>query len=264
MNKKWKIFGIQTNFEWYDVKTTFKQLLRKITYTWLFQELICLLIISYLKLVYLTSKKKFVNHEALLALAKNGLPSIMSFWHNRLAMTPFASLAPKKQYPNYQFMALASKHGDGRFVGKVMEKFGMISILGSTNDRRKPSRGISFSSLKQIIDGLKKGYSLCITPDGPRGPNQKINGEVVNLARISGAGILAGSCSYSRFIELNTWDKFKIPLPFSTICFYFDEKPLYIAKDAKREEVEKFKIMIEERMNLIQEKSFGEVKGNSK
>ena len=41
---KWKIFGIQTKVEWYDVKTKFKQLIRKITYSKLFQELICWLV----------------------------------------------------------------------------------------------------------------------------------------------------------------------------------------------------------------------------
>ena len=30
--KKWRIFGYQTDIEWYDVKTKIKQLLRKIFY----------------------------------------------------------------------------------------------------------------------------------------------------------------------------------------------------------------------------------------
>ena len=255
MDKKWKIFGIQTNIEWYDVKTVFKQLLRKITYTWLFQELICLIIVGYLKLVYHTSCKKFVNPEILLEAAKNKSPLIIALWHNRLTMTPFASIAARKKYSHYKFMTLASKHGDGRFVGKVMEKFGLTSILGSTRDGRKASRGISFGALKQILEGLKKGYSLGITPDGPRGPNQKINGEIINIARISGAGILISSCAFSRFIELKTWDKFKIPLPFSKLCFYLDDKIINVAKNSTTEEMEKIKISVENRMNFIQEKA---------
>jgi lysophospholipid acyltransferase (LPLAT)-like uncharacterized protein len=255
MTKKWKILGVQTDLEWYDIKTKFKQLLRKITYSWLFQEMISLLIVSYMKLVFVSSKKIWINHEIILEAAKNKRPLIISFWHNRLMMTPFLTQKPKKLYPDYNFMTLASKHGDGKFVGLVMEKFGLISILGSTQDGRKSSRGIDFSSLKQIFAGLKKGYSLGITPDGPRGPNQKINGELINIARISGAEILTISCSSSHFIQFNTWDKFKIPLPFSKLCFYFDESPIYVAKNVSEEEMEKIKITVEKKMNLAQEKS---------
>ena len=220
MTVKWKIFGYQTNVEWYDVKVKSKQLLRKISYSYLIQGLICFIIFGYMKLVYLTSKVSFINYRALLDNIENNKPTIMSFWHNRLMMIVFSAIEAKKIYPNYNFITLASRHGDGRFVGKVMEKFGMISISGSSKDGRKSSRGISFSSLKQIVEGLKKGYSLGITPDGPRGPNQKINGEIVHMAQLCGASILPLSYSCSNFIKLGTWDQFKIPLPFSKLCFY--------------------------------------------
>ncbi len=255
MTKKWKIFGYQTNIEWYDVKTGFKLLLRKITYSWLFQQTICSVLALYMKLVYYSSERSFVNIDTPLKELADKKAVIFVFWHNRLMMTPFITQKIKRTYPQYNFMTLASKHGDGQFVGKIMEKFDLISISGSTNDGRKASRGISFTSLKQILDGLKKGYSLGITPDGPRGPNQKINGEIVNIARISGAEIMAISCSSSRFIELKTWDKFKVPLPFSKLCFYFDDRAFLVPKNADEKEVEKIKTLVEERLNLTQEKS---------
>lgn len=255
MIKKWKFFGYQTKFEWYDVKTKFKQLLRKITYSWMFQELICITLIFYLRLVFFTSRKKFINHEILFKAAKDKSPLIICFWHNRLMMMPFATQKPKRIYRDYNFMTLASRHGDGQFVGRVMEKLGLISIYGSSKDGRKSSRGIDIGSFKKIFDGLKKGYSLGITPDGPRGPNQKINGEIINIARISGAGILATSYSCSRFLEINTWDKFKIPLPFSTLCFYFDDQAIYVARHSSEEEMLEIKNTVEERMNFVQEKS---------
>lgn len=255
MTKKWKIFGVQTDVEWYDVKTKFKKLLRKLTYSWLAQEVICSLIKVYMNLVFFSSKKIFINHEILIEAAKHRRPLLISFWHNRLMMIPFVTQEPKKLFTTYNFMTLASRHGDGRFVGRVMEKFNLISIYGSSKDGRKSSRGIDFASLRKILDGLKKGYCLGITPDGPRGPNQKINGEIVNIARISGAGILATSYSSSRFKELKTWDNFKIPLPFSTLCFYCDEKPIYVAKNSEPQELSNIKSAVEKRMDLVQEQS---------
>ena len=63
MSKKWKIFGLQSDIEWYDVKTKLKQFARRITYSFLMRELICLILSLYMKLVYVSSKKIFVNYK---------------------------------------------------------------------------------------------------------------------------------------------------------------------------------------------------------
>lgn len=253
MTKKWKILGIQTDIEWYDVKTKFKQLLRRITYMYLIQHSISWLIKFYILLVYHSSKKIFINHDFFLKTAQKNQPLLLSCWHNRIMLSPFITIMPKKLYPNYNVMALTSRHGDGRFVGMVAQKFGLMAIFGSSRDGRKSSRGIDVASMKKLFSGLKKGYSLGITPDGPRGPNQKINGEIVNIARISGAGILPFSYSSSRFKELKTWDKFKIPLPFSTLCFCFDDKLISLEKNAGEDEIKAVEKLALERMNFMQE-----------
>jgi lysophospholipid acyltransferase (LPLAT)-like uncharacterized protein len=256
VSKKWKIFGVQTNIEWYDVKVKFKQFLRKLTYTWAFQELICWIFVAYMQLVYFSSKRIFVNHKILMQFAKDKSPLIVVSWHNRLMMMHFLTKKPLQKYKDYGFMALASRHGDGQFVGKTMEKFGLISIAGSSNDgRKKASRGIDIASFRKIFHGLKKGQHLGLTPDGPRGPNQKLGGELLNIARISGAKILVSSYSSSRFKRLKTWDKFTIPLPFSRICFYLDDKVFAVEKDLSDEGAERLKQEIEDRMNWVQEKS---------
>lgn len=233
-----------------------KSSIRKLAYTRFFRELICNFFVAYMKLVYFTSRVKFVNEKILLEAAKNKEPLVILFWHNRLMMIPFIARKIKKTYPAYNFMTLASKHGDGQIVGRIMEKFNLISILGSTqSDHKQRSRGISIGSFKQIFSGLKKGHSLGITPDGPRGPNQKINGEVINIARMAESGILALSYSSSRFIELKTWDKFKLPLPFSKLCFYFDEKIFQVKKDCSNEDMASLEKEITNRINFTQDES---------
>ncbi len=232
-----------------------KYSLRKIFYIQSIQGFITWTLLFYIYLVYFTSRKRFANIEIALSEIKNNQPLIILFWHNRLMMIPFFAKKVKKYYPKYQFMTLASKHGDGRFVGLLMKKLGFISILGSTRNNRNPSRGIGFDAIKQIFAGLKKGYSIGITPDGPRGPNQKINGDVVNIARMSGAKIITISCSFSRFKEINSWDKFKIALPFSRICYYCNDKVITVDKKANKLDMEKIKLEIEKDLDLAQEKS---------
>ena len=257
MAKKWKILGRE--LEWFDIKTKFKQLLRKITYSRFVQEIICLILSTYMRLVYVSSKKIFINCEVAQPLIAANKPGLLCFWHNRLMMIPFAARKIKKisarNDSTFRFMTLASKHGDGKFVGRTMEKFDFISILGSTRDGRKSSRGIDIGSLKKIFGGFKKGYFLGITPDGPRGPNQKINGEIISIARLSGSALIPLSYSCSRFIKLKSWDQFKVPLPFSTLCFYCDDKVIFVPKESDEAEMEKIKSSFEQRMNFVQEKS---------
>jgi lysophospholipid acyltransferase (LPLAT)-like uncharacterized protein len=255
MTKNKKIFGAQTNIEWFDVKTKIKQLLRRVAYSNVFQELICLVFIGYMKLVFCTSRKIFVNEEALCSTKKNEIPLIAAVWHNRLMLSPFFVQKSKQLNPSRGIISLASRHGDGQFISKIMQKFGAVPILGSTRDGRKASRGIDVGSFKKLLVGLKKGNLLAITPDGPRGPSQKINGEVVNIARITGAGILPISYSSSRFKKLKTWDQFVVPLPFSTLCFACDEAPIFVPKDASAEELQEITKKLEDRMNFVQKKS---------
>jgi lysophospholipid acyltransferase (LPLAT)-like uncharacterized protein len=243
--------------ELWEVKAILRLLLRKLAYSFFVQKLITILIYSYLLFVYKTSSKKFIGLEKIYKIIDRKKPIIFAFWHNRLMMMPFFALKVKEQFENHNFMTLASKHGDGKFVGMVMEKFGLVSILGSTKDGRKSSRGIDYSSMRKIINGLKEGCSLGITPDGPRGPNQKINGELLNIARITESYIVAISYSSSNFkIIKKSWDKFKIPLPFAKLCFVVDEIYFEVEKDSssEKENLALQKNAITERLNFAQKK----------
>ena len=176
-------------------KTKHKNLLKKISRSNAFQQVLCWLLLGYMKLVFYSCKKTFFNEEVLLEAAKKNQALIVCFWHNRLMMAPFVAARAKEKYPNYNFVTLASRHGDGRLVGKIMEKFDFVSVLGSSQSKRHPTRGIEISGFRKIFENLKQGNSLAITPDGPRGPNQKINGELINIARLAQVGILPSSYS---------------------------------------------------------------------
>ncbi len=247
-----KIYDYQV--EWYDIKTKIKKIVRSLAYSFLVQSLICFIIIGYMWLVYISSKKKIINCEHYLKAIKEQKPVIIALWHNRLMMMPFIARFAHQVNPKYRFITLASQHGDGQFVGRVMSIFGFRNIYGSTQGGRKKSRGINLHSLREIIRELKNGQGLGITPDGPRGPNQKINSEISGIAKISGAAIMPTSCSCSRFLQFNSWDKFKLPLPFSKLNFYCGD---FIFVDPKTDKVGEglMKIKLERELNLAQEKS---------
>jgi lysophospholipid acyltransferase (LPLAT)-like uncharacterized protein len=234
---------------WFDIKTKFKKTIRSIFYTKFGQEFVCLMVTNYIKAVYCSSRVKIIQNESLKQRLKDGKSVIISSWHNQIMMTPFVAIHAKKANKDKRFAALASKHGDGKFVGKVMERFGIINIAGSSRDGRKASRGIDIHGLKEIFRALKNQLGVAITPDGPRGPAFKINGEIIKIAKLSGSPIVPIGVGYSSFITLKTWDKFKIPLPFSTITYYYGEE-IFIDKDIVEKDIPALNLSLVEKMNF--------------
>ena len=164
------------------------------------------LIYYYLKIVYFTSRWRFIE----LDLRNTGAiadseATIFALWHNRLAFGPGIF---KK---NYKTAALVSPHSDGKIISKIIKNFKFAIIEGSTN--RNPTEAV-----KHIIRSLSQKYNIVVTPDGPRGPIYKVNSNIATIARKYDSKLIPISCACTRYISLKrSWDKLIIPMPFTTI-----------------------------------------------
>lgn len=227
---------------WFDIKTKFKHIIRSVGYSRFFRAMLCSIIAGYMRLVFLTSKIELRNYHFIGDFVKNKQPVILAFWHSRIMMSPLIALQGKKINPYYQFYGLASAHGDGRFVGDVLEMFGIKNIFGSSQKKkrnavqRQAGRGITTANFRLIFKTLKAGHSVTITPDGPRGPKEQVGGKIIKIAQNTAVPIIPLSYAASKFIRLNSWDNFLIPLPFGKICYYFDE-PFWVDKNADEEKM---------------------------
>jgi hypothetical protein len=134
------------------------------------------LLYIWLLLLRFTLRVEYINKSPLDELSSKGTGSIVCFWHARLLMMPFA----KKWDP---IKVLISRHRDGEFIARVMQFFNVGTIRGSY-------KKMSIASLREIIDNLKAGIDIAITPDGPKGPRYTIKGGIVDLARLSGKTIV--------------------------------------------------------------------------
>lgn len=239
---------------WFDIKTKFKHILRRIFYTDIGQEIICYVIIFYIKIVHLSSKINILGSNYAMDRFKNNQPVIICSWHHQIMMSPFVASQIKKVNRTKRIASLASKHGDGRFVGKIMDKYGVNNISGSSRDGRKADRGIDMYGLKEIFRAIKNGLGIAITPDGPRGPSQKINGEVIKIAEITGAPIVPVGIGYSTYVSLDSWDKFKIPLPFGKVNYYYGE-PFLVGKNLSEEEIQNLNLKLEDAINFVANES---------
>ncbi len=182
------------------------------------------LIKCYVFILFLTCKIKVnASKKSKDLLVKKKL-CIVSYWHSRILVFP------KYMTPFGKFSPVISSHGDGEFLSQAVISYGHTPIRGSSGKN-------STNAMRGIISAIKSNSSICITPDGPRGPRFKIKGNISNLAAKFKLPIIPICYSASRAKILNTWDRFVIPLPFSRIMIDIGD-PI-ILKEANDSLVEK-------------------------
>ncbi|RZI46557.1 lysophospholipid acyltransferase family protein [Candidatus Finniella inopinata] len=196
-----------------------KRFFKKISRSKLGQNILSFLGYVYIQLVYRTSRWDYKNRHIIEEYLKAGKPFMVCFWHGRLMMMP---LAWQWDRP---FKVLVSEHGDGTFIGKVVRYFKVGWVAGST------TRGGAKASLA-LIQLLRGGTIIGITPDGPRGPACKVSRGTAVLARWTQADLIPVTFSARNRRHLKTWDRFLLPLPFTRGVFAIGA-PIPYAKEGE-------------------------------
>ncbi len=171
-----------------------------------------------LYLMKITIRKSYIGKtEELREKWRCNDPVIMTFWHSRILLMRFA-------YRGRKACVMNSMHRDGEIVTRVMERFGILSVRGSS------SRGWTHG-LKGLVNSHRQGYDLIVVPDGPRGPSRRAKTGALQLARATGAPVFPTAYSARWHFTINSWDKLMIPLPFSRVVFVVGP-PIYVPIDA--------------------------------
>lgn len=118
---------------------------------------------------------------------------------------------------------IASPSSDGKIAGFICEKFGFNVLYGSSTKSL-------LSLIKNSMNVLQERRQLCVVGDGSRGPAFKLQKGVSYLAKKNNLPLIFVECKPTRAITFKkSWDKFKIPLPFTTIHVTL-HKPIYPKK----------------------------------
>lgn len=143
-------------------------------------------------------------------------PFIYAFWHRNLF--PLIYTHRKKG-----ICVLVSLHSDGELVASLLKSYGFCVVRGSS------TRG-GVRAFVELLRKLEMGRIVAITPDGPKGPPLKLKPGVIEIARKARVPIYPVGVAFSRKKILNSWDKFKLPLPFSSCVVYISEpiQPEYV------------------------------------
>lgn len=140
----------------------------------------------------------------------DGPPRVFVFWHSQQLFMPWVYRRATRNIRKQQGFMLISQHGDGRLIAAIIKRLGVDSVAGSS------SRG-GKEALRFLIRSLASGAHAGITPDGPRGPAEKSKRGVVDLASKTGAPIFPVALVSQKEWRLKSWDRMRIPCPFSPI-----------------------------------------------
>ena len=198
------------------------------------QNFLALILAFYIFFVRITSKITIENKNIPFKFWNSNKPFILAFWHNQLMTISFCWSSKKK------LNILASGHSDGRFGSIVGNYFKLNNI--PTSDIKKNIL------LRPVFKLIKSNNYIGITPDGPRGPKQKVSEGIIKIAKKTNIPIIpVGFWSTNNF-TLNSWDSFLITLPFSKSSFVWG-KELSIPKNLKDEDIKKFQAVLENKIN---------------
>jgi len=126
------------------------------------------------------------------------------FWHRK--MFPLFYTHRKRK-----ISVLVSSHQDTLLVRKILKKMGFKIITGSS------SKGGAKAAF-EILKSFRKGWSIALTPDGPKGPRDRVKKSTLELLRVLDCSICLVGVGYRRKVIIPSWDRFEIPLPF-TECY---------------------------------------------
>jgi len=147
-------------------------------------------------------------------------PLIIVLWHSDLFLLPPLY---RKIFQKRPASILISKSRDGAIPTLLAQKYENTSVV-------RVGHLLRHEALKIALEKLADGRCLVITPDGPRGPANRVKGGAIFAAKKSGIPIFPLSWNASGTIRLSSWDRFKIPLFFSRISCQI-KAPIQIPRD---------------------------------
>lgn len=201
---------------------------------------------------------RFVNHTSPLAFDPADAfaryihlsPVIFTMWHGQHFMLPFARIF------DFDARVLISRHHDGEINALVAEKLGVKTIRGST--ARDASRMIEKGALSGFVEmkaALEAGACVTMTADISNLAPRRAGLGVVALARVSARPIIPVAYASSRRIDVKSWDRSTINLPFSRAVCAVGE-PVHVPADAEGDLAEAKRREVEANLNEATERAY--------
>lgn len=187
-----------------------------------------------------TLRISYKNKKVIEELKKNNQHYVLAFWHGSMLLPWFLNR-------NNGFAALTSKSKDGDLLAKQLKHWKYKVVRGSSSKGGDVALGI-------MVDHAKNGYSIAITPDGPRGPENEFKAGAVITAKKSGVPVVLMGIGIKSKKKLNSWDKFQIPNPFTSVKVIYSD-PIYVDSKLSYDETSKIIVECERKLKELQKEA---------
>jgi len=193
------------------------------------QALLAALLVRYLRFCFRTTRFAHFGLEHFRLLRRDGAPMIVVLWHEHLPLLPlfWREKLPGVAPAATPLCVLVSRHQDGVLIGRVLGHLGMEAVHGSSTHG-------GAAALRQLVAVIRRGQSVGLTPDGPRGPRRRAQPGVAALSALTGAPVLPAAVITRRHRRAGSWDRMAVPLPFTRGALVF-APPVMVPKDAGSE-----------------------------
>jgi len=136
-----------------------------------------------------------------------------------------------------------SEHGDAEMVARAVRRLGYTPVRGSTTHG-------GIRALLDLVQVLRSGRGLGLTPDGPRGPRCVAQVGVVILSQRSGCPIVPMGFASRWFWQFRSWDRMRIPKPCSMAVICYGE-PILVPPRITAAEAEVWREQAEEAITRV-------------
>lgn len=175
-------------------------------------------------LLFRSCRITYLNKEHEDQFLRVQAPIIFAGFHQGMLYLPF-------HFRDRDGVVMVSASRDGDVIARTMALFGLRSARGSSHHGGD-------AALRAMIEEVNRTHcSAGVIVDGPRGPAGVAKRGVIELARATGLPIVPGNWWATRRIELGSWDRTIVPLPFARMVFAF-EPAMHVPPDADEAQLE--------------------------
>jgi lysophospholipid acyltransferase (LPLAT)-like uncharacterized protein len=151
------------------------------------------------------------------AASRDGAIPIYTCWHNRVFLSTYF-------WRHRGIVVMTSQSFDGEYIARFIQRFGFGAARGSS------TRGAT-GALVEMVRLMKAGHPTGFTIDGPKGPKYFAKMGALLLAKKTGHPVLPLSIATKKYWEVNSWDRFQVPKPF-TRALLTVAPPIFVSPEA--------------------------------
>jgi lysophospholipid acyltransferase (LPLAT)-like uncharacterized protein len=225
-------------------------LLKRVTRSAPVREALGYILAGYLGLVRRTSRFVMEPEDAYDRIGPL-MPVIAAMWHGQHFMVHFA------KRPEDPAASLVSRSGDGELNAVVLRRLGIRAIRGSGARGRKVREKGGATALRGMLRALAGGEMVVMTADIPK-VSRVCGTGIVTLAQLSGRPIVPVAVVSNRRIDISSWDRASIGLPFGRGAIVLGD-PIFVPLGADAAAIETARLEVERSLDAVHARAYERV-----